>query len=141
LLQSRIIILLTRSIVTVEESTKRSTVMPSEIRTAANLEAALASLLGWGDAAWEAVEAGIHSARTFADAGVPTQDRGLVLRLENGAAFQVTIVRSEPPRERGLECPECGDEQPELQAFLDHMRDDHDWDEYAAIDWVEQETA
>src|SRR5262245_24801951 len=32
--------------------------------------------------------------RTFAEAGVLTRNRGLVLRMPNGAEFQITIVRS-----------------------------------------------
>jgi hypothetical protein len=31
---------------------------------------------------------------TFEEAGVMTMNRGLVVRLTNGAEFQVTIVRS-----------------------------------------------
>jgi hypothetical protein len=32
--------------------------------------------------------------RTFSDAGVMTRDAGLVLRLEDGTEYQLTIVRS-----------------------------------------------
>jgi len=35
-----------------------------------------------------------HSITTFEDAGVMTRNKGVVLRMEDGSEFQVTIVRS-----------------------------------------------
>lgn len=37
---------------------------------------------------------GVKSTRTFEDAGVLTDDQGLVLRMEDGSEFQITIVQS-----------------------------------------------
>lgn len=37
---------------------------------------------------------GIWSLVTFVDAGVMTRDKGLVLKLDDGAEFQITIVKS-----------------------------------------------
>lgn len=109
--------------------------MMGTIRTAEDLEDALVRMLNWQDSdAFEAIEEGVRDVGSFADRGVLTRDKGLVLTFRNGAEFQVTIVRSGRPDEPSHECPECGEEQVELQAFLDHMVDDHDWDEYDAID-------
>ena len=36
----------------------------------------------------------VKNVRTFAEVGVLTQDKGLVVRLRAGEEFQVTIVRS-----------------------------------------------
>lgn len=35
-----------------------------------------------------------HSITTFEDAGVMTRNKGVVLRMEDGSEFQITIVRS-----------------------------------------------
>jgi hypothetical protein len=35
-----------------------------------------------------------HSVRSFRDAGVLTRNAGLVLRLDDGSEFQITIVKS-----------------------------------------------
>ena len=69
------------------------------IRTAADLERVLAAALGRQDpTAWDAIEEQVRGVRGFRDAGLLTRDRGLVLRLANGSEYQVTIVRSAPPR-------------------------------------------
>ncbi len=109
--------------------------MNSTIRTAADLEDALVRALNWGDNdAWEALEDGIRDVGAYSDHGILTRDRGLVVRMSNGAEFQVTVVGSGRPDDPGYECPDCGDEQEALQDFLGHMVDDHDWDELDAID-------
>jgi hypothetical protein len=36
----------------------------------------------------------ITSVRTFADAGVPSEDRGLVVTMSDGSEYQITITRS-----------------------------------------------
>lgn len=36
----------------------------------------------------------VHSATSFKDAGVLTNDAGFVVRLNNGMEFQVTLVQS-----------------------------------------------
>jgi len=35
-----------------------------------------------------------HNITTFEDAGVMTRNKGVVLRMENGSEFQITIVKS-----------------------------------------------
>ena len=40
----------------------------------------------------------VREVRTFADSGLLTRDRGIVLRLAQGQEFQVTIVLSERAR-------------------------------------------
>jgi hypothetical protein len=37
---------------------------------------------------------GIWNLSTFADAGVMTRDKGFVLKLDDGAEFQITIVKT-----------------------------------------------
>jgi hypothetical protein len=37
---------------------------------------------------------GIRSARTFRDLGVMTHNHGLVVRMDDGSEYQVTVVRS-----------------------------------------------
>jgi hypothetical protein len=37
----------------------------------------------------------ITSVRTFDEAGVPSEDRGLVVTMTDGSEFQITIVRSQ----------------------------------------------
>lgn len=39
---------------------------------------------------WE----GFRTARTYAEAGVITTDDGLVIRLDDGTEYQLTVVRS-----------------------------------------------
>jgi hypothetical protein len=56
------------------------------------LEAVAASSSQDRIAGEELSDAGIS---TFEDAGVLTNNRGLVVRLQNGAEFQVTIVQSQ----------------------------------------------
>ena len=41
---------------------------------------------------------GIREVVTFADAGVLTMNAGLVVAMDDGAEFQITIVRSRPGR-------------------------------------------
>ncbi len=36
----------------------------------------------------------ITSVRTFEEAGVPSEDKGLVVTMSDGSEFQITIVRS-----------------------------------------------
>jgi hypothetical protein len=36
----------------------------------------------------------ITSVRTFEEAGVPSEDRGLVVTMSDGTEYQITIVRS-----------------------------------------------
>lgn len=59
---------------------------------AATIETFLQNLLV-GDPDEELL-ARIRSVPTFEDAGLLTRDRGLVLRMSNGAEFQLTIVQS-----------------------------------------------
>ena len=47
--------------------------------------------------------------RTFEDAGLLTQDKGLVLQFRNGAAFQISIVRSDRAHD-AVSCSECGED-------------------------------
>jgi hypothetical protein len=37
----------------------------------------------------------ITSVRTFEEAGVPSEDRGLVVTMADGSEYQITIVRSQ----------------------------------------------
>jgi hypothetical protein len=37
----------------------------------------------------------ITSVRTFEEAGVPTEDRGLVVKMSDGSEYRVTIVKSQ----------------------------------------------
>jgi hypothetical protein len=37
----------------------------------------------------------ITSVRTFAEAGVPSEDRGLVVTMADGSEYQIMIVRSQ----------------------------------------------
>ena len=37
---------------------------------------------------------GFRTARTYAEAGVITSDDGVVIRLEDGTEYQLTVVRS-----------------------------------------------
>ncbi len=37
----------------------------------------------------------ITSVRTFEEAGVPTEDRGLVVTMSDGSEYRVTIVKSQ----------------------------------------------
>lgn len=39
-------------------------------------------------------DAEIYSINTFKDAGVLTTDKGIVLKMEDGSEFQITIVQS-----------------------------------------------
>lgn len=36
----------------------------------------------------------VKSTKTFADSGVLTTDRGLVVKMEDGSEFQITVVQS-----------------------------------------------
>ena len=40
----------------------------------------------------------VSSVATFEEAGLLTRNRGVVLRMEDGSEFQITIVQSAPPR-------------------------------------------
>ena len=37
---------------------------------------------------------GVEMVRTFEEAGILTDDKGLVLRMKDGSEFQITVVRS-----------------------------------------------
>lgn len=49
-----------------------------------------------GELLWPSVleSEDIHEVRTFADDGVLTNNKGLTVRLADGSAFQLTIVKS-----------------------------------------------
>lgn len=47
-----------------------------------------------GDLLFENEELGVSTTRTFDEAGVLTSNQGLVVTLENGDQFQLTVVRS-----------------------------------------------
>ena len=57
----------------------------------------------------DALDDGFNRVRTFADAGLMTNDRGVVVTLPNGSEFQVSIVRSANPddRARTTACESC----------------------------------
>ena len=57
------------------------------------LEAILAELLE--EHGWDDVDNRIIDVRTFRDAGVLTNDPGLVVSFDDGRGYQVTIVQSE----------------------------------------------
>jgi hypothetical protein len=44
-------------------------------------------------------EMAVQSVSTFDDAGLLTRNKGLVIRLEDGSEFQVTIVQSQRARD------------------------------------------
>ena len=62
------------------------------MRTTAEVEQWLLDAIETADVASD-----VASVRTFADAGLLTRDRGLVLRFANGLEVQLTIVRSANP--------------------------------------------
>lgn len=63
--------------------------------TEAQLEQSLADLLSECSDVYELESAlAPERVRTFADAGVMTYNRGLVLGFANGAEYQVTIIQS-----------------------------------------------
>lgn len=80
--------------------------------TEATFEAAIAEKLDYEELYGEAVaenddtgeeeaqtaEAKVSRIRTYADAGMLTMNRGLVVRLDDGTEFQVTIVQSDRGR-------------------------------------------
>ena len=68
--------------------------MTSEKQTEVEIEEHLAELLLGGDSDLPEVVADVV---TFRDAGVLTNERGLVLKLADGSEFQVTIVQSKAP--------------------------------------------
>lgn len=45
-------------------------------------------------APWEADKADVAMIATFEEAGLMTRNAGIVVRLDDGSEFQVTIVRS-----------------------------------------------
>jgi hypothetical protein len=107
------------------------------IRTAEELEDVMVRALCWQDLdAFEAIEDGLRAAQSFADAGILTRDKGLVIRMANGAEFQLTIVRSERPDEPGYECVECGRGFGDELVYIDHLVDDHGWDEEDAMEEI-----
>jgi hypothetical protein len=61
----------------------------SDTTTAEEFEGALVEVLQDDADRW-----GVLDLRTFADAGVLTQNAGLVVRLDDGSEFQVTVVKS-----------------------------------------------
>ena len=40
----------------------------------------------------------VHDVVTFEDAGVLTSNAGLVVRMDDGSEYQITVVRSRGPR-------------------------------------------
>jgi len=51
--------------------------------------------LFWNEEQWaEQTEIPVDEVETFKSAGVLTTDRGLVVSLEDGSEFQITIVQS-----------------------------------------------
>lgn len=52
---------------------------------------------------------GIREVQTYEDASILTRDNGIVIRMANGAEFQVTIVQSRTARVINP-CGECGEE-------------------------------
>lgn len=70
------------------------------MRTTADVERALRDLLDCDrDGDWSELDATLRDVRTFADAGLLTRDRGLVLRFASGLEIQLAIVRSANPNE------------------------------------------
>lgn len=61
---------------------------PDEIRSEEDLVEAIAEEFLTGE--W----AGVDFVSSFADAGLLTRDAGVVVRLANGAEFQIRIVQS-----------------------------------------------
>ncbi|MDT8900095.1 hypothetical protein [Anaeroselena agilis] len=52
-------------------------------------------LFGWnGDPEIGVLTRNGNALRTFADAGVMTGNKGLVVRMDDGSEFQITIVKS-----------------------------------------------
>ena len=43
---------------------------------------------------------GVRYVSTFSDTGMMTRNSGLVIKLDNGAEFQVTIVQSQEAKDR-----------------------------------------
>lgn len=54
----------------------------------------LESVADGGDAAVDWDGRPISEVRSYVDEGVLTNNKGLVIRLENGSEFQITIVKS-----------------------------------------------
>lgn len=59
--------------------------------TAAEFSEALSMVLVHSDE----FEHEVHKAETFEETGLMTTDQGLVVELEDGSVFQVTVVRDE----------------------------------------------
>ncbi len=57
---------------------------------------------------------GVKEIASFEDAGILTNNRGLVISLTDGSEFQLTIVRSKQP-DAGT-CDECDEEPPASDA-------------------------
>lgn len=57
---------------------------------------ALIGVLEYDD---DAAAIGVDSTRTFNDAGLLTSNEGLIVRLANGAEFQLTVVQSHDARD------------------------------------------
>jgi hypothetical protein len=67
-----------------------------------------------------------RSVATFAERGVLTRNAGLVVRLQDGSEFQITIVQSQQPDEpegdpvdEDAACPNCGERDSDKLLWLD----------------------
>ena len=65
------------------------------VSTERDFEEALKDILEDQDTLEEVAGPEVSSVDTFENAGILTRNRGLVIRLRNGAEFQVTIVQSQ----------------------------------------------
>ncbi|MCD8049767.1 MAG: hypothetical protein LUG52_09300 [Clostridia bacterium] len=63
-----------------------------EETTAEQIEEALIGIIKFGESADDTVLAALQSAASFQEEGVMTYNRGLVLRMADGVAFQISIV-------------------------------------------------
>lgn len=67
----------------------------TDARTERDMEQELASLLeGFNVMDDDETPVGVARVSTFDDHGILTRNRGLIVRLDNGAEFQLTIVQS-----------------------------------------------
>jgi hypothetical protein len=62
---------------------------------------------------------------TFEEAGLMTRDAGIVIRLGNGAEFQITVQRS-ARADDSVHCDDCGDDFATVAALSDHLVEDHE---------------
>ncbi len=67
----------------------------------------------------------VVSIRSFADVGLLTRDAGLVVRMENGAEFQITVQRSMRAID-AASCMECGRDLGSRLELVAHLVEDHE---------------